>query len=283
MIKKKIQVKCDFCGSLLERLPDRIKKNKRQFCNINCKAAFQKTKDNPLRNRKIIKCKYCGKEKEINAYLNQEFCSVQCYAKYASENNIGRQKRNFGIKTCKHCGKKYEVWNYRKKEAKFCSTECYNKYRRTTIICPSCKKEFTFPNWEDRKYCSKECAAKGIGRRKSKFSKFVKKELLKFGNVVEEVYIHDATQKYFIDFVLNENIAIECNGDYWHCNPNLYSFDYYHNKIKKYAKDIWEHDREKIKFIKSKNYKVIVLWERDYINGILDLNKIMSKVINKGE
>lgn len=42
---------------------------------------------------------------------------------------------------------------------------------------------------------------------------------------------------------------------YWHCNPSIYNETYFNKKIKKYPKDIWEHNKNKniiIELIKNK-------------------------------
>ena len=69
--------------------------------------------------------------------------------------------------------------------------------------------------------------------------------------------------KYFVDIKIDDTI-IECNGDYWHCNPEKYGPNYFHSQIKKTAKDIWNHDKQRIKNIKKIGYNVIVVWELDY-------------------
>ena len=61
------------------------------------------------------------------------------------------------------------------------------------------------------------------------------------------------------------NLVIEFNGDIWHANPELYNendkpfpFD------RKYtAKEIWQKDAEKIKFLKTKVDNVIIIWEKE--------------------
>lgn len=61
--------------------------------------------------------------------------------------------------------------------------------------------------------------------------------------------------------MLNDKIVIECNGDYWHCNPLFYNHNYYHSKIRKTAQEIWEYDETRKKFIESKGYIAIFIWE----------------------
>jgi hypothetical protein len=75
--------------------------------------------------------------------------------------------------------------------------------------------------------------------------------------------------KYFHKYdihILNTNILLEINGDFWHANPKLYKSDDElnfprKNKIK--ALDIWNKDKKNIEYAISENYIVIQLWESD--------------------
>lgn len=71
------------------------------------------------------------------------------------------------------------------------------------------------------------------------------------------VYKYDLTYQ-------KEKKIVEFNGDYWHCNPIFYNFDYY-NKVKLMtAKEIWDFDLEKQKTAESHGYKLLIIWENDY-------------------
>ena len=56
-------------------------------------------------------------------------------------------------------------------------------------------------------------------------------------------------------------IVVLFQGAYWHCSPRKYKPEYYHGKIGKVAKEIWERDRKTIKFFRSCGYRVIIIWE----------------------
>jgi G:T-mismatch repair DNA endonuclease (very short patch repair protein) len=55
--------------------------------------------------------------------------------------------------------------------------------------------------------------------------------------------------------------AIEFNGDFWHFNPKKYDENY---KCRIDVKKVWAKDLEKIKEVKSKGWKIFILWESDY-------------------
>lgn len=67
-------------------------------------------------------------------------------------------------------------------------------------------------------------------------------------------------------------ILIEFNGDYWHCNPSQYNETYYHEVMKKTAKEIWQYDNNKILGAESIGYKVFTIWESEleYVDSIIE-------------
>lgn len=69
--------------------------------------------------------------------------------------------------------------------------------------------------------------------------------------------------KYDLTFNTIKKI-IEFNGDYWHCNPQLYEAEYI-NRVKMIsANDIWEYDKSKIDAANNHGYEVLTIWESDY-------------------
>jgi len=71
-----------------------------------------------------------------------------------------------------------------------------------------------------------------------------------------------------------KNNIIEFNGDFWHGNPKLFESNEIHRVSKKIISDIWKEDKRKIDSAKEHGYKVLVIWESEYIN-----NK--EEIINK--
>ena len=73
-------------------------------------------------------------------------------------------------------------------------------------------------------------------------------------------------------------MIIEYNEDYWHANPKVYlasdTMNYSSGNIK--TVDVWKRDN-KIKELKKLGYKLLVIWESDYLK---DKNKIINKCIN---
>jgi hypothetical protein len=81
---------------------------------------------------------------------------------------------------------------------------------------------------------------------------------------------------YNVD-ILIDNIVIEYFGIYWHCHPNIFNELDIHPHIRKTAKEIWEYDYTKIKYLEGLGYTVIVVWENEYND---DKNEILKKIKN---
>lgn len=85
-----------------------------------------------------------------------------------------------------------------------------------------------------------------------------------------EAYIK--SEKYHRSFhpdYLYENKIIEFNGDYWHCNPNMYKEDEevdFHG-VTKIVKYVWMEDAERKDIMEKMGYNVKVVWENDYVKN----------------
>ena len=71
--------------------------------------------------------------------------------------------------------------------------------------------------------------------------------------------------KYAFDFVYNNKI-IEFIGDFWHANPKIYDKTFINKTNGCTAKEIWKHDKDKIKYAKKHGYDVHTVWESDFRN-----------------
>lgn len=70
--------------------------------------------------------------------------------------------------------------------------------------------------------------------------------------------------KYTVDFInYRENVIIEIYGDYWHCNPLIYSSEYINLSINMTAQEKWDYDLQREKDINSFNYECLIFWEKD--------------------
>lgn len=113
--------------------------------------------------------------------------------------------------------------------------------------------------WKDESYKSK--MGKLFISKKNKFQTSVFEQMLqKDKNWIMEYPIPDTN--FFVDlYNVKTRQIIECFGDYWHCNPKKYNKNYYHNRIHKTAKEIWKHDKDRIKTLTKLGFNVKIIWE----------------------
>jgi len=231
--KKIVVINCRNCGKEITKMEN----NSKIFCNKKCSGEF-KRKHNPNNKQIVKRCKYCECEFILPKYNNtQKFCSRYCFWEYRrnnkdviiQSNQLPEEKIR---KICKTCGCEFDIHKYREHTAKFCSVGCFRKSG----------------------YCV------------SKFSQDVFKELKNFYNDIIDEEIFNFDDRKIIPDIRRNNKIIECYGDYWHCNPDMYSSEYFHKHKKEMADEIWAKDNIRIKYLENKNYNVFILWEKDWNN-----------------
>jgi len=77
---------------------------------------------------------------------------------------------------------------------------------------------------------------------------------------------------------INKKIAIEYNGDYYHCNPRTWKPNDYNKSIKMFAEKKWELDRSRRFQLMRMGYCVVVIWESDWKK---DKKKYINKIREK--
>jgi len=70
-------------------------------------------------------------------------------------------------------------------------------------------------------------------------------------------YILDKLFQY--DFIVNDNILIEVQGNFWHANPKIYKT----GPIYEQQKERVNNDKIKLKYALDKGYKIYYIWEDD--------------------
>lgn len=104
------------------------------------------------------------------------------------------------------------------------------------------------------------------------------------------IYNKEKHKYYCLDYYIEElNLCIEFNGDYWHCNPDIYNKDdtVSINNKKYNAIDIWMKDKYRIDYLlENCQIHTIVVWESDYLENkqnCIDniINNLLYNYINK--
>jgi DNA mismatch endonuclease (patch repair protein) len=111
--------------------------------------------------------------------------------------------------------------------------------------------------------------------------KDTKPELLMFDGLLRSGYMVSKQIRVYgvglVDFYLpEENVMIECDGDFWHCNPDDFDENFYNKSNGKFAWQIWEQDKIRTKKLKQLGYKIFRFWEKDIIS---DLDRCLAKVV----
>lgn len=102
---------------------------------------------------------------------------------------------------------------------------------------------------------------------------------LKLNWKYEKGFIFDK-KCYVPDFCVDDKkLIVECYGDYWHANPNLFKGNdvVFHNRT---SKDIWEYDRIKQETFEDGGYKYLYFWESDIIENIEKIKEKLCKEIH---
>jgi G:T-mismatch repair DNA endonuclease (very short patch repair protein) len=114
---------------------------------------------------------------------------------------------------------------------------------------------------------------------RSKTEKQILNKIKKLG--YEVIHSFKIDTKICDIFLPQLNLIIEYNGDYWHCNPNKYSKEYFHQVKGMTAEQLWEYDKNKIDLIKNKGYNLEVVWESDYKSDKTIINNLIKKYDRK--
>jgi len=95
----------------------------------------------------------------------------------------------------------------------------------------------------------------------------------KWSHLLDSFVIYDIKHK---------DCIIEFNGDYWHCNPELYESTYIvRDNIT--ASSIWEKDKKKIQTAIDLGFRVMVIWESEYKKDKIETVERVAKWIQNGQ
>jgi hypothetical protein len=151
---------------------------------------------------------------------------------------------------------------------------------------------YTAPNFEKRKKRNLEILKKAWKSFNSnrnpkstekRMSKILDAEQFSYNRNFSLSYYENGKTKWrLFDFLIENKLLIEMNGNYFHANPRMYGPDdeIVIHRSKRKAKDIWAYDDKKMKLGKDSGYKTLVLWEDEFV-GMSDKEvvNLLSKLI----
>jgi endogenous inhibitor of DNA gyrase (YacG/DUF329 family) len=248
---------------------------------------------NPLRKDRKKVCLNCNQIYDIRdrkgcsiQMEKQKFCSSKCYGEY-NKNNQGVlykiPESTMVLKVCEHCKKEFLTHRYREKEGvRFCSVECHDESRRDHLNCPTCKKDFVAPKWAKRKYCSEQCAKFKVTQvsngEKEIISFLVEKS---FEPIQHNTITYNDNNNFYIPDITVDNKIIEFYGSYWHCSPTLFEPLEINESLGITAEQKWQDDENRLTFLKSKGYDVLIIWEHDWKEKRDELKKEILTFLEK--
>lgn len=100
-------------------------------------------------------------------------------------------------------------------------------------------------------------------------------------NILEKENILIEREKYvngyFVDgLIIGTNVVVEFYGDMFHCNPTkFHDPNQYCSWIKRTVQEQWDRDRQRISALLRYGYKVIIIWEQDWM---MNKNKQIERV-----
>ena len=221
----------------------------------------------------IKTCPICLKEFNATHSRNM-YCSKKCMGVKYSQSRKGSGspawKGEAPIRKCKMCGSVIVplVPGTRLRKFMFCSFECQGRYRSEVLIgpkssmwkggkvevsCKICDRKFSVFPFVIRKgegnFCSQSCSSINTKINSKKSGTSIE---IKMGLELTRRGIKFSTQypiwkaKTIPDFLINPNICIYCDGDYWHNLPENKEKDAKQNimlsKLGYVVYRFWEHE-----------------------------------------
>lgn len=103
---------------------------------------------------------------------------------------------------------------------------------------------------------------------------------LKYSCLTTQYKVYSNNRLYVYD-VVHGNRAIEFNGDYWHCNPKIYTEDFVNPTTQVLAKDAWAQDAEKIQvLLEEREIETLTVWDKDWQENKEETLKLCADWIN---
>lgn len=259
-------IKCENCNKLFYRRQQYIDRQNHHFCCTNCEFEYKHKQSLEIR-----KCEICGKNFETKKISKQRFCSHDCQNKW-QKNQIGELNSHFKstYAKCEYCGNIYHIAPYKLNlnQHKFCSILCRQKWYSEVWSQQD--------EWKEK---SREIILNTL--KSGKMSKINSKPQQILDTMLSELnfeYIREYCVKYYAvdNYLMQYNLMIEVQGDYWHCSPIKFT-----NKICSLQFDKISKDKAKHTYIKNHyNIEILYLWEADINNRPYLCEKLIKEYID---
>ncbi|UFT97749.1 very short patch repair endonuclease [Radiobacillus kanasensis] len=285
----KLPQKCKICGYQFShnkqgRFTTHLKKHTIML-NEYLKTYYYSDKD--------LKCSYelCYNLVDLYRGRPKQYCSRSCSAKSDPM-------------TCITCGKRFDTDTRPHRKTKTCSDNCESiqrskstklwhqsmdenekekHFKKIITQTAQTRRKNKTPSWnsgkkgiysEDTINKIRQATLKQMERKefkKTRIEKIVEAYLIKRN--IRYIYSFILENRQF-DFLLpNQEVIIECDGDYWHANPKFYPdpAEWQLGRIKI--------DRDKNEIALRNDYKIIRFWEDDILNNFESIKCIINDLL----
>lgn len=243
-------------------------------------------------NRKLMaqkECQICGRKFDITIgyYNSHKFCSHECYSKYRSLYLIG-EKASVYNKTkqyCTYCGKemmlplnKLKTTNKEGLNHHFCSRDCYYNFRKEYYVGDRLYNNGIHLSEKQKDICRINTV---LSYQSGKLNRQTIPQQL-VNQMLDELrvaYINEKSYKYYAvdNYLVDKDLIIEVMGDYFHANPQIYSFEDI-NAMQR--KDVARDARKRTYINKYYNINILYLWETDIKENYEKCKSLITKYIS---
>lgn len=268
---EKINTTCLFCGKVYSILPNKLNKGKSKYCSRECKDNHQKIiytgSNNPSFNRIIS-----DDEKKIRSEITKKLWQKEEYAtKIKKSISLFVEKNGYWpgsdedskIKRKQTMIEKFGLdhnWGGKYGERK-CDKTTLELYGKTSVEILGDYTHF-------------------YGKKTDIESIF--EELLIEMNIPYQIkfriYDKDKVNFWYREYdflLLDSNILIEVDGDYWHGNKEVF------NELSDFQKSIQEKDRVKEDFAIKNGYQILRFWGKEIKNEKEQVKNKIKKLWKK--
>lgn len=245
---------------------------KRKYCTRSCSrkgVMAAKAAARPARY-----CLGCGKQLERRHnephFARRFYCGRSCRPQY--------QFKQVDC-TCEQCGVSFSVpqsvayTQSRSGGRKYCSRKCKveaskgkrgGRWAKIECLCGTCGKTILRNRSQIRtaNYCSNSCLSistvrkQALGKRQTWIETALYSTLDKLDIPYEpQAYVG----RFAVDALLAGGIVVECLGDFWHCNPDVYR----DGPACQIQRDVVAKDHRRNLWFAAHGYRVVHLWEAD--------------------
>lgn len=222
-------------------------------------------------------------------------CGGKCRAQLATQTRYATGDFPTRVElTCRQCGTSFtekpsHLVSYYGFERQFCSRACKDAAKRGTkkpieetaaipFVCAECGRAGLGWPSVPRKYCSRACANVANNRtRNSGKTTGIERAVYHALDEAGLCYIAQHPIEWMVvDAYLPElNLVIECQGDFFHCNPAAYP----EGPTGAIQIAVTKRDASRRKWLRNRGYRLVELWESD-INSVGAKALIEARVLS---